>query len=118
QQVERSPLKESGDMRAPLAFLVGKLDFARDFKQFTHKRDGEDYLIKALPKSDKAPYTEVEFRISPKFEITFLKLSIYDGSTMTFRLGGLKLNPPIANELFVFHLPQGARVVEAADDGA
>ena len=33
-RVERMPLKESDDMRAPLAFLLGKLDFAKEFRDF------------------------------------------------------------------------------------
>src|SRR5579884_2740626 len=32
KRVEKSPLKESEDMRAPLAFLLGKLDFQKEFR--------------------------------------------------------------------------------------
>ena len=38
QRAEKSKLKESEDMRAPLAFLLGKLDFAKEFKSFRDPR--------------------------------------------------------------------------------
>jgi len=38
QRVERSKVKETDDMRAPLAFLLGKLDFQRDFKRLSAGR--------------------------------------------------------------------------------
>ncbi len=34
RRAERSKLKESEDMRAPIAVLLGKLDFSREFKSF------------------------------------------------------------------------------------
>jgi outer membrane lipoprotein-sorting protein len=46
-RVERSKVKESDDLRAPLAFLLGKLDFQRDFKRFVSRPRGEDLLITA-----------------------------------------------------------------------
>ena len=35
------PLKESDDMRAPLAFLLGKLDFNKEFRDFQMQADGD-----------------------------------------------------------------------------
>jgi outer membrane lipoprotein carrier protein len=52
-RVERAPLKASDDMRAPLAFLLGKLDFAREFKGFQTKAAGADTLLTAFANSDK-----------------------------------------------------------------
>ena len=43
-RVEKTKLKASDDMRAPLAFLLGKLDFAKDFRDFELKPDGTNYL--------------------------------------------------------------------------
>jgi len=55
QRVERSKVKETDDMRAPLAFLLGKLDFQRDFKRFVSRPRGPDFLIAAEPRSDARP---------------------------------------------------------------
>src|SRR5260370_4450725 len=45
KRVERMRLKETDDMRAPLAFLLGKLDFGREFRDITMKSDGGNYVI-------------------------------------------------------------------------
>jgi len=112
-KVERSKLKESDDLRAPLAFLMGRLDFQRDFREFRHRMEGEDLLIVALPKSAKAPYTEVEFRVTPDATISALRVTGQDKSVMTFRLAGLKMNPKLDAGLFTFRAPDGVPVVDA-----
>src|SRR6516164_3149614 len=50
KRVEKSKLKDAGDLRAPLAFLLGKLNFHDDFKQFTSAPQGADTKIIATPK--------------------------------------------------------------------
>ncbi len=64
-RAEKAKLKESEDLRAPLAFLLGKLDFDREFRSFTATAQGADTLITAQAKSDRLPYSEVEFLVSP-----------------------------------------------------
>ena len=62
---EKMNLKESDDMRAPLAFLLGKLEFEKEFRNFqTVQADGGEIKITARPKSDRVPYKEVEFFVS------------------------------------------------------
>jgi len=34
-------------MHAPMAFLLGKLDFAREFRDFEVKQDGANFLVTA-----------------------------------------------------------------------
>jgi outer membrane lipoprotein carrier protein len=111
-RVERSKVKESDDMRAPLAFLLGKLDFNRDFKSFTAHPEGADTWIAAEPRSSKAPYTKVEFRVSPSFEIRRLLVAQDDGSTMEFHFDEEKLNPALAESMFRFTPPPNAEVVD------
>src|SRR5271170_5920890 len=50
-RVEKEPLKASEDMRAPLAFLLGKLDFAKDFRDFELKPEGMNSLLTAKAKN-------------------------------------------------------------------
>jgi outer membrane lipoprotein carrier protein len=114
-RVERSKMKESDDMRAPLAFLLGDLDFARDFKRFTFRPADGGTWVAAEPASAKAPFTKVEFLVSPSFEIRHLIVAEDDGSTMDFRFDQEKLNPALADSLFRFQPPPGAQVVEAAE---
>ncbi len=115
KQVERSKVKESDDMRTPLAFLLGKLDFNRDFKRFISRPEGSSLFITAEPRSDKAPFTKVEFVVTPQFQILRVIVVGDGGSTMDFRFDGEKLNPPLAEKLFAFQPPKGTEVVEAAE---
>ncbi|HEY1206407.1 MAG: outer membrane lipoprotein carrier protein LolA [Bryobacteraceae bacterium] len=114
-RVERTKVKESDDMRAPLAFLLGKLNFERDFKRFTyHPGDGGTWVA-AEPRSGKAPFTKVEFLVSPSYEIRQLIVAEEGGSSMEFRFDQEKLNPALAASLFRFQPPPGAEVVEGAE---
>jgi outer membrane lipoprotein carrier protein len=114
-RVERAKVKESDDMRAPLAFLLGKLNFERDFKRFTvHAGDGGTWVA-AEPRSAKAPFTKVEFLVSPSYEIRQLIVAEDGGATMEYRFDQEQLNPALAENLFRFRTPPGAEVVEAEE---
>ena len=66
-RAEKTSMKETDDMRAPLAFLLGDVDFDRDFGQYDSKPEDGGLLITALPKSDKFPYTQVTFLVGSGF---------------------------------------------------
>lgn len=112
-RVEKSRLKESEDMRAPLAFLLGKLEFAREFQSFETRAEGPNTWIVAVPKNRNPEFTRVEFLASPQGEILKLKVTGIDSARLEFAFADEKLNPPVATTLFVFHPPAGAEVVEA-----
>lgn len=112
-RVEKSKLKASDDMRAPLAFLLGKLDFAKDFRDVQFKPEGAGYLIVAKAKSDKFPYERVQMLVTPGYEIQRLVINLPDLSLLTFQLDGEKLNPAVDDALFQFKLPAGATLVDA-----
>lgn len=87
-RVEKTRVKESEDLRAPLAFLLGKLDFQKDFKKFTARPEGPDTWIVAEPRSDNLAYTQVAFLVTPAFEIRRLEVTGQDRSVMEFRFAG------------------------------
>jgi len=114
-RVQRAKVKECDDMRAPLAVLLGKLNFEQDFKRFTyHPGDGGTWVA-GEPRSSKAPFTKVEFLVGPSYEIQRLIVAQDDGSTMEFRFEQEKLNPALAESLFRFQTPPGAEVVDAEE---
>lgn len=117
KRVEKSPLKGSDDLRAPLAFLMGRLDFQRDFREFRSKPEGEATYLVAVPKSDKAPYRQVEFLVNASHQIQQLKVHGHDGSLMQFKFSSERLNPPLDDKLFVFRMPAGAELVEVDAEG-
>lgn len=112
-RVEKTKLKASEDMRAPLAFLLGKLDFAKDFRDFDLKPEGANSLITAKAKNDKFPYEQVQMLVTPDYEIQRLTITLQDMSLLTFQLDGEKVNPPVNDALFQFQMPPGATLVDA-----
>lgn len=116
-RVEKTRLKESDDMRAPLAFLLGKLDFDRDFTNYQSRPEGPGTVIKAVPKNDRLPYTSVDFTVSPQAKITRLLVTGQDNSIVEFRFSQEKINPALSDKIFQFKLPAGAQVVDAETVG-
>lgn len=110
-RVEKTKLKVSEDMRAPLAFLLGKLDFYKEFKDFQVKQDGANSVVTALAKTDRLPYDKIEMLITPQYEIRRLVVNGQDKSILTFQLDQEKVNPPVNDALFQFQMPAGATLV-------
>ena len=112
-RVEKAKLKASDDMRAPLAFLLGKLDFGKDFRDFEVKPEGANRLVIAKAKNDKLPYANVQMLITPEDQIQRLIVNGQDLSILTFQFDGEKLNPPVDDALFKFQMPADATMVDA-----
>ena len=111
---EKVRLRETEDMRAPLAFLLGRLDFDKDFTNFASKTVETETVITATPKSDKLPYKQVEFAVSPMREIRRLVVTGQDNSLLTFVFSNERMNPMIDDTMFRFKLPVGAKWVDPA----
>jgi outer membrane lipoprotein carrier protein len=109
---EKARLKETEDFRAPLAFLLGRLDFQRDFGRFEWTRDGQGRQVRAFPKSDKAPYTQVDFDVTEEGRILRLLVAGVDGSRTEFVFTGERINPPVDEAQFRFQAPPGVAVME------
>lgn len=107
-QVERCKFKDGDDVRGPLALLLGKVDFDRDFGSYT--TGSPDGAITATPKSDNQLYSEIAFVAAPDFSIKMLSIKGQDGSTTKFTFDGETANPPLKDSLFVFSKPPGAVV--------
>lgn len=112
RRAEKLKLSEADDLRAPLAFLLGRLDFSRDFRAFEWSAEGDDTRIKALPKSDRLPYSAVEFIVTSSRRIRWLSVLGRDQMVLEFRFDGEKLNPPLAASLFRFEIPPGSEFVD------
>jgi outer membrane lipoprotein carrier protein len=112
-QVEKMKIKESDDMRAPLAFLLGKLHFDKEFRNIQGKPEAGGTRIVAEPKTDSLPYTRVEFVVGPDAQIRRVQVTGFDNSILEFDFEQEKLNPPLEAKLFQFRMPQGAELVES-----
>ncbi len=113
-RVEKMKVKASEDMRAPLAFLLGRLNFSKEFQNIEARADGADTWIAAEPKSDALPYSKVEFLVAPDGQIRKVKVNGLDRSLLAFDFANEKRNPPLDSRMFQFQIPAGAELVEAA----
>jgi outer membrane lipoprotein carrier protein len=113
-RAERMKFQESDDMRAPLAFLLGKLNFAKEFRNLQARPEGAgaDTRITAEPKSANLPYSAVEFVVTGENRIREVKVTGFDNSILHFTFEEESLNPPLDGKLFQFQAPPGAEVVE------
>ena len=114
-RVEKVPLKDTEDMRAPLAFLLGRLDMKKEFRDFEIQPNAGGTLVKASAKNDRVPYGKVEMLIDGDASIRQLQVVDRDGSLMSFSFSDEKLNPPVPDSLFHFTIPPGAEVVNALE---
>jgi outer membrane lipoprotein carrier protein len=114
-RVEKIPLKNTEDMRAPLAFLLGRLDMKKEFRDF-HVRDEQGAVwLDATAKTDRLPYSTVDMQIGQDGNIQQLKVMGRDESVTEFRFSDERLNPPVPPGLFHFEPPPGAEVVDSID---
>jgi outer membrane lipoprotein carrier protein len=111
-RVERARVKEADDLRTPFAFLLGKLDFRRDFSKFYTTQEGSGTWVNAIPKSDKMPFSKVEFLLTPERRIQRLRITGQDQSVMDFAFADERKNMTLANRLFQFQAPAGVEIVE------
>jgi outer membrane lipoprotein carrier protein len=111
-RAEKMKLQVTEDLRAPLAFLLGKLNFQKDFRNLQATPEGSARRISAEPKTDNLPYSAVEFVVNPDSRITFVKVTGYDRSILEFHFDDEKMDPKLDAKLFVFELPKGAELVE------
>ena len=98
-----------------MAFLLGRLDFNKDFREFhAHAEDG-GVFITAIPKSDKLPYSEVSFLAAPDFTIRRLEVKGQDNSVLRFTFENEKKDPAIQDAMFRFTPPPGAEYVDSSN---
>ena len=105
--------RKAEDMRAPMAFLLGKLDFARDFGKYTWREDGPAVWITCSPKNpEKSPFLEIGFKALKDARIERLRVVGQDHSILEFEFASEKLNPPLPNGVFLFQIPPGAEYMD------
>ena len=114
-RAEKMKLKETDDMRAPLAFLLGQLDFNKDFREYHAQTEDGGVFITAIPKSDKLPYSEVSFLAAPDFTIRRLEVKGQDNSILRFTFDNEKKDPAIQDAMFRFTPPPGAEYVDSSN---
>jgi len=115
-RVMESAIKETEDIKAPLAFLLGRLDFDEQFQkmetspQFLPVEEG-NFVFKAYSKQLAERIEWVLFEVTPDYEIRRVVARERGGLETEFRFNGMETNPRLADSMFRFTPPEGAEVV-------
>jgi len=113
-QVQRLKPKETEDLRAPLAFLLGKLNFQKEFGKVTVTTTPDAIELTAQARSPQESYNQAVFTVDPRtYQIRRIRVEGQDGTLTEFAFTGETLNPPVTGTLFQFHPPPGAEIVDA-----
>jgi outer membrane lipoprotein carrier protein len=111
-RAEKMKFQTTDDLKAPLAFLLGKLNFDKEFKNIRSQPDPAGTRILAEPKAETLPYSAVEFVVAADAHIREVKVTSFDKSILVFTFDQERMDPPLDNKLFEFQLPKGAELVE------
>jgi chaperone LolA len=109
-KVSQTPLQE--DTLAPLAFLLGKLHFEKEFRNLQGRPEGNDTRVTAEPKTDNMPYSAVEFLMTSAGRIREVKVTRLDNSILQYTFDQEKMGVKLDDKLFHFQIPKGAEIVE------
>jgi outer membrane lipoprotein carrier protein len=110
-RAEKMSLKQTEDMRAPMLFLLGKLNFQKEFRNLKATKEGlYDTRITAESNNESLPYSAVEFLVTHDSHIKEVKVTYYDKSVLDLTFDQERLDPVLDSKLFQFHLPPGAQM--------
>jgi outer membrane lipoprotein carrier protein len=117
-RVEKVSLKDSEDMRAPFAFLLGRLDMKKEFRDFQVQQGDGGVWLDASAKDMHVPYDGIEMLIASEGSIRELKVKGRDQSILAYSFTNEKVNPPVSDQQFHFTIPHGAEVVDSIQFGS
>lgn len=112
-EVTRYPYRETEDMRVPLSFLLGKLDFNKDFERLNASREGDAAKIAMTPRNKKLGFRDIVITVGPDSAIRRVVITDQPGTlVMEYVLSAEQRNAKVAESLFKFSLPPGSRLVD------
>ena len=117
-QVRQLRLDETADLRAPLAFLLGRMRLKRQFRNLRIETIAGESVLVAEGRTGREYFSRVEFAYDPH-DFRLRRIAVYgrDDSLNAFRFRNETLNPDLALELFEFRPPQGAEILPAGSYG-
>lgn len=98
----------------PQSFLTSSAETYEISSQHSDTRDGVAHSVLALASTDRSSrFTDVTLWVRNRdLVVTRLRASDRNGSTLDLRLHDIEINPPLADDHFVFALPEGVEVVD------
>lgn len=120
KQVRRAPVKDIGDLRSPLRYLLGKMKLEKEFTGLAIATDAKpmnagDIVLRGVPKSMQERISQTLLEVTPDGLITRIVVEEMDGSVTEFRFLRQKENVQIADTRFKFVPPPGVEVVQGTE---
>ncbi len=111
-QVRQLKLDETADLRAPLAFLLGRMRLKRQFRNLRLETVAGESVLVADGRTGGEYFSHVEFAYDPD-NFRLRRIAVYgrDDSLNVFRFRREILNPALELELFEFRPPEGAEIL-------
>ena len=115
-RVMESAIKETEDIKAPLAFLLGRLNFDEQFQRYETSPslapvEAGNIVFKGYSKQLAQRMEWVLFEVTPAYEIRRVVARELGGLETEFRFNAMETNPQLADSMFQFTPPPGAEVV-------
>lgn len=112
--VTRSSIKETGDMRAPFAFLLGQGNLRRDFRRIEFAKEAPikagNKVLRMIPKHLQ-DFDELLIEFDPfTFEMARLSITESDGERSDFIFSNIRENVSAPSAEFTFKVPPGVEV--------
>jgi outer membrane lipoprotein carrier protein len=116
KQVNRAPVREVGDDRMPMMFLLGRSNLRDEFTKFatlnTKPLVPGTVVVQMYPKR-KTDLTELIMEVDPtNYQVRRLLLAHSDGTRSDFFFTNIQTNTGLKASLFDFKVPPGVDVVE------
>jgi outer membrane lipoprotein carrier protein len=112
--VTRSSIKETGDMRAPFAFLLGQGNLRREFRRIEFSDESPvkagNKVLRMIPRHLQ-DFDELRVEIDPDtFQIERLSIIEPDRDRSDFIFSNMKENVPAPSAEFAFKTPPGVEL--------
>ncbi len=113
-QVQRIPAKELDDLRAPLRFLLGHTDLAKEMNSLTIAAAPNGcFTLTGQPKGQEKRVTRVTLTVTALASILAIEIEETSGALTRFSFSGEQPNAAIPADTFRFTPPVGVPVVNA-----
>ncbi len=115
RQARLTRLKDAGDLRSPLAYLLGKTRLEKQFDALSLAPDLRpeqpgNVMLRGVPRF-LPQVSLVLFEIAPQGRIARLVVEQEDGATVEYRFSQAEENVAIADSQFRFSPPSGVEVI-------
>ena len=120
KQVRRAPVKDIGDLRSPLRYLLGKMELEKECVGLTIATNAKpmnagDIVLRGIPKGMQERISQTQLEVTPDGLISRIVVEEMDGSVTEFRFLQQKENVQIADTRFKFTPPPGVEVVQGTE---